>query len=397
MCISIKDKVTIRKKRMRFSAFFLFFSFFVVWFILLSTDTEYNMNQQIARGYITRNAIFFEMHDPTRVDAVAFSITSENIDLYSDSNGVIELDLSVGEAENRDYIFSNEVLSNGLTKVENIFNSLDGNYLVAIHDGELRGVLFRGDVTCPPVIEGRFFEEYECLSRDNLAVVGSDFLDDVYFKNNERFIQYNDKEYKVIGIVGIATSSTLDSMIFVNIGSLSPEKQLNKRYYIDGNNSMETIYSEMNENSLDLFGLELDRLDMPITLIDSASGGMYLKSYIKIIMVLFFIFLFFSTIIQNYKRQQLKIAIMSLVGVSFNKSFIIYGKHFLVSSLMGIICGFVVDVILIGYRIFALPFSFLWKYVILIFGAEILMFVGLIFVIAAGIKCINIGEVMKKA
>ncbi len=43
----------------RFSAFILFFFMSFLPFFFLGIDAEYNLNQQIDRGYISRNAVFF--------------------------------------------------------------------------------------------------------------------------------------------------------------------------------------------------------------------------------------------------------------------------------------------------------------------------------------------------
>ena len=46
--------------------FILYFSIILISFFFWGSDKEYNLNQTIARGFISNDAIFFEIHDPSK-------------------------------------------------------------------------------------------------------------------------------------------------------------------------------------------------------------------------------------------------------------------------------------------------------------------------------------------
>ena len=46
-----------------FLVVFIYFAVLVVGFVFACTDAEYNYNQQIARGFITKDAVFFDLDD----------------------------------------------------------------------------------------------------------------------------------------------------------------------------------------------------------------------------------------------------------------------------------------------------------------------------------------------
>ena len=58
---------------------FLFFAILVVGFVFACTDAEYNYNQQIARGFITKDAVFFDLDDLSyRTASITFSDDEDN-------------------------------------------------------------------------------------------------------------------------------------------------------------------------------------------------------------------------------------------------------------------------------------------------------------------------------
>ena len=203
------------------SASFIFFALMTIGVIFCATDSEYNLNQTIARGYISRNVIFFEIHDPTRPrtnSAVKVNEEGEVENGVAYDGDAIIVDATVGKPEDPDFVLNNDIIDGGLTRMETLLSSGGDNYIAAIHQGELRGIFYKGNITIPPLVRGRYFTEKECLSRDNLAVIGSDFLESSFSKNGKEYVVYNEKEYEVIGVTGISNASSLDHLIMVNMG-----------------------------------------------------------------------------------------------------------------------------------------------------------------------------------
>lgn len=330
----------------------LFMSFLVAGYIFICTDAEYNMNQQIARGYITRDAVFFEFDDPSHAEAFLMAVTDETND---------EEVVYGGEASDPDFVLTNKILDTGETAVEKLLSSYEGTYFSALHRGTMRGVYYRGDIITPPVIEGRFLSEEECLSDKPLAVIGRDLDDQVYKENGVDLIDYLGKKYEVIGRVGLSGRSAVDSIIFVNLGSLTPEEQLDGIYYIDSAFSNENVYQKAQPLANELFGCGLKLHDLPMAYIDVVAGGMYMKTYLKVIVSALMLFAFNNVMTQYNLRQKMKISVMKLCSVSFSKIFKAVCKNYIFDSLLGIGLGSFVLFILVYKGVFSLPMSYIYS------------------------------------
>lgn len=331
------------------SSLVLFFAFVFIAFFFISSDKEYNLNQQIDRGFISRDAIFFVVDDPSYRTAVYYELTPEEFEASS------SFDLSPIEAEDPDYVMLNPVGEDGLTRIESLLSAGSDNYFSAIHTGMGRGVFYKGNVTLPPISEGRFFSQEECLSREPLAVIGDSYRDAVYLDAGMKYIDYQGQAYRVIGFTGVNHPSTLDSLIFVNLGSISPEEQLIGRYYIDSEKNIDAVYERMSETSVRLFDNSLVRLEIPVTLTDLVSGGVYLKDYLKIFVALLFVFMYFSILTQSVLQQNRMVSVMKIVGISFPKIFFKAYFPLLISGLIGILLGASIGYVLLKNHYFALP------------------------------------------
>ena len=387
-----------RGKQTLTSASFIFFALMTIGVIFCATDSEYNLNQTIARGYISRNAVFFEVQDYSKYMPNGHVKVNEDGEVENaivrDGYAII-VDATTREPVDPDFVLNNDIIDGGLTRMETLLSSGEDNYIAAIHQGELRGIFYKGNITIPPLVRGRYFTEKECLSRDNLAVIGSDFLESSFSKNGKEYVVYNEKEYEVIGVTGISNASSLDHLIMVNMGSMSQEEQKTGRIYIDGDRSMKEDYHEMEELAPQIFGVGLVRQVAPKTLIDEASGGMYLKTYLKILTGLLFLFIYLSVVVQILKRQNLKIAVMGIYGLSFGRRFISISGSVLLSSLIGLILGLIVDIVLIKVKYFSLPYDLLYKYISIFFGTGLIMIGLMALITALGMRRVNIGEVIR--
>ena len=386
---------------MLFSASFLFFALMTVGVIFCASDSEYNLNQMIARGYISRNAAFFQIHDKSRAYSNTEIIVNddgeveENYEVDPVTGGII-IDGTVGKPQDPNFVINNDIIDGGLTKIETMLSSGGDNYIAAIHQGELRGFFYKGEITAPPLVRGRFFTEEECLSRQKLAVIGKDFLEFTLWENGKEYVVYNGNKYQVIGVTGISNNSSLDHLIIVNLGGMSQDEQKTGRIYLDGDRSMKEVYIKMKDMAPGLFGVGLDRLPTPKTLIDSASGGMYLKTYLKMIMAFLFIFIYISVVIQVLKRQNLKIAVMSIYGLSFPRRFISITGNVLIFSFVGLLAGLAAVIILIKTQFFTLPFDLLYEYMTLFFVTGIIMILIMALITGLGMRRVNIGEVIRE-
>ena len=209
-------------------------------------------------------------------------------------------------------------------------------------------------------------------------------------------VVYNGNKYQVIGVTGISNNSSLDHLIIVNLGGMSQDEQAAGRLYLDGDRSLKEDFTRMQEMAPGLFNTKLDRLPTPKTLIDSASGGMYLKTYLKLIMGFLFVFIYLSVVVQVLKRQNLKISVMSIYGLSFARRFINVAGTVLLCSGIGLLLGLAADIVLIKIQFFTLPFALLYEYMTLFFATGIIMIVLMALITGLGMRRVNIGEVIRQ-
>ena len=367
--------------------FLFFFAVIVVGYVFICTDEEYNYNQRIARGYITRDALFFNIFDPSLpIAKYGGFLNGEIVGNGSsiDEDGILTFDPSPIEAADPDFVLTNPVLEDGRTAMETVLGAGSGSYFASLHRGTLRGVFFRGKRSADlPLIKGRFFTEEECLSEVPLAVVGQNVYQSCYEENGHDYLDYMEKKYEVIGVAAISGESPIDSLVFVNLGSIPAEEQIKGIFYIDSASSAESVFEEMNRKSEEVLRTTLTRRNTPVALIDIVSGGMYLKNYLKVIMVFLLIFFYGSILVMAIRFHKVKSAVLRLCGVSFRKFMGIFCKSFVFWASAGIILSALITISTIFSGLFSLPFALLWK----IFGTFLFLdlFLLILFVVISGI------------
>ncbi len=372
---------------------FLFFSILVVGFVFECTDAEYDYNQQIARGFISREAIFFDLDNLAygKAGYASFYLTAEDF-----ADGPINLEDTSAAAVDESFVLENKLQDNGQTAVETLLLSGSGSYLASLHNGVMRGVVYKGAVLPPPLLYGRFYTEEECLSDYPLAVIGSNYKDSIVTRDGKQYLEYLDRNYEVIGIVGLSADSPIDDVIFVNLGSLTPNEQLDGIFYIDCSTRNETVFSELEEQAVNLFGCGLKLRETPKAFIDVVAGGMYMKSYLKCLMILLGVIAFFNVLIQSTRRTLIEIAVMKIQGISLSKIFFKTTKEIITAFGIGMSLGVVVDVTLILIGIFTLPVKWLIQYsVIMLIAGLIMMFIWILTVLGIEWK-LNPKEVIQR-
>jgi len=375
------------------SIFLFFFAVIVIGYVFICTDEEYNYNQQIARGYISRDSLFFNIYDPSAKVARYGSISSAedgstiisgNLKVDLDDNGVLTIDGSPIEADDPDFILKNPVLKDGRTAMEAVLSAGSGNYFASLHRGTLRGVFYRGEKSVDlPLIRGRFFTEDECLSKAPLAVVGQDVYKSCFEENGREYLDYMGKKYEVIGVTAISGPSAIDALVFVNLGSIPAEEQIKGIFYIDNTSSVESVFNKMNTKSVEVLHTTLSRRKVPVALIDVISGGMYLKAYLKTFMLLLLTFFYGSILLMAVRAHKVKSAVLKLCGVSFKKFIVIFCRSYIFWAISGVILSAVITIISIFMGLFSLPFALLWRTFGTLLTLDLVLLV--LFVIISGI------------
>lgn len=126
---------------------------------------------------------------------------------------------------------------------------------------DLRGVLVKGNIKAPPIIEGRFFNENDFYKKKHLAIVGSKQKERMFKKNSSTYIDIGGYPYEVIGIVGSKEKSLLDYTIYVNLDSFSEIDNNEGLFHLDGiaddtvQMSLEELKSNINIINLSKYGI----------------------------------------------------------------------------------------------------------------------------------------------
>ena len=372
----IKVFDSLKCRRTDYIVMLLFFALLIVGFVFACTDAEYEYNQQIARGFISREAVFFSFdnlsyQEPFYSGAIYFSELETDEPIFIDTTPKAAVDES--------FVLENKLQDNGQTAVETLLMSGSGSYLASLHNGLMRGVVYKGSVLLPPLLSGRFFTEEECLADHPLAVIGSNYKESLVARNGKQYLEYRDRDYEVIGIVGLSAASPIDDVVFVNLGSLTPSDQLNGIFYIDCSDGNERVFSELEEQSEHLFGCGLKLRETPKAFIDVVAGGMYMKSYLKILTVLLGLTAFLSVLIQSVREMSVEIVVMKIVGIRLRKVFFITMKKKLIAFAFGMISGAAVDAGLIVFGVFSLPVNWLIRYgTIMIAAGFVLMIIWIL-------------------
>ena len=336
----------------RFSAFILFFFMSFLPFFFLGIDAEYNLNQQIDRGFISRNAVFFtfELNQDNRSQIIQGK-TEEEV------QALIEAIESQDSLESQPVVLpDNQYGENGLTDIETILSSGGSDYFAAVHTGQGRYVYYSGKAMSPPLLEGRFFTSDECLSREPMAVIGKDFKNQIFIEDGTEYIYLDGLMCKVVGISGIAQDSTIDSIYFINLGAVSPDQQVG-RYYVDGDKDLTSVFENIQLVSSDQLQIPMRKLDLPMTFTDAVTGDVYLKTYLKAVVALLLIFIYLSILSQALSAERRKIGILKVVGISTRNVSMRVHWPLLAWGASGILLTFLAGGIFVWINYFALPQS----------------------------------------
>lgn len=126
---------------------------------------------------------------------------------------------------------------------------------------DLRGVLVKGNIKGPPIMEGRFFNKNDFYENKHLAVVGNKQRERMFKKDSITYIDIGGYPYEVIGIVGSNEKSLLDYTIYVNLDSFSEIGNNAGLFHLDGisdyvvETSLQKFKSDINIINLSKYGI----------------------------------------------------------------------------------------------------------------------------------------------
>jgi len=261
-------------------------------------------------------------------------------------------------------------------QLKKIYDQLENSILfkeISIND-DIRGVLFKGNIDPPPMLQGRFFHENDFFNHQNVAVIGRDYTRFLEQNGDEYSITISDQVFKVIGIIGIEKGSNLDQMILVNLDSVNEIRSA--VYALDGKNKLQikktynTLRHYFNSNNINLY-----------IILREKTGIKRLLQYEKNnIFIYFFIFISFllssiSVILSWFEKIKVQIDVQRLIG--YRNKIIIYEivkRHLILVNLSYFIALFVI-LILSTNSIIPTYFSLLniYAYLIIIITSTIIV------------------------
>ena len=70
-----------------------------------------------------------------------------------------------------------------------------------------------------PMRQGRFFKASDFYKDNYVCVIGKDRINETYKKDNKRYLNINNKDYQVIGVLGYEKATLYDSYVFINMST----------------------------------------------------------------------------------------------------------------------------------------------------------------------------------
>ncbi len=329
-----------------FSATLLFFCMPFALFFFVCTSSEYNYNQKIDRGFLSVQAKFYTLSDTEGM--------TSNPDL-DEQEAVLDL-VSTG-------------------------NSKDA-YFLCVQDTIVRAAYFQGDIEVPPVTSGRFFSHEESLSDKPLAVVGGNHISEIWVdaKTKLQMITVLGNNYQVIGVVGFQGETTLDDLIYVNIGSLSLEQICNARMYIDaGANQIDEICGNISSNAAQKLGVTMSEIDMPKAATDVISGGVIMSDILGPTVLIFLFLTYLCMFVLLLRSERQRIATLLLIGFSPAKSAFHVIRPQLIFGTAGVLLSAITGCVLTFFGVFRLPVQTEITYAFLCGGIGLIMLLGWLF------------------
>lgn len=313
------------------ACFLIFFCIPFITAFYSCTTKEYDLNQQIDRGFISRNAVFFSFQSTTSNLTTPVGNDAVSTTVNTDESGSIMDTIQLAENE---------------------------TYFIASQQQTTRAVYYQGKPELPPLLSGRFFTSEECLSNQKLAVIGKNQVEKTWQDTDSKktYIDLMDKTYEVIGIAGLSTASTIDELAFVNFGSLSSDQQKSGRFYLDGaSGKTEEYYSQVvnKANRLGISGLH--GIDMPSTSTDIIAGGVFMANILQIVIFSFLVGASVCMLVLFLLSNRQRISVYLLNGYPYVFTATRIFSPCLISGLVGIAAAGLSLVILGKINFFALP------------------------------------------
>ena len=143
------------------------------------------------------------------------SVLNKLNSFYTESRVSIEFNGQINISEIKEMLL-------GLCIDENIILSYANGSDTDLAGNTSQGLYFNGEFNPNfNILEGRMLNKDDMQSNEKLAVVGADFYDLIYSKNNEKYITLQNNEFKVVGVIGESNNKiTYNNLVLYNLQSI---------------------------------------------------------------------------------------------------------------------------------------------------------------------------------
>ncbi len=331
------------------TCFLLFFCITFISSFYYGTTVEYDYNQKIDRGFISRDALFFSVRE------ISIEETDpEFVEISSISNSDMTQPSATSVSSEETEFALNELLQ--ICSGENV--------ILSSQTKNFRAIYYTGNTELPPLVSGRFISSEESLADTKLAVIGKNLKKDTWVDESTKktFITAFDQPYEVIGVIGMESVSTIDDLVYVPFGSLSGEAQISGRFCLDGDaDSIRKIFTSYSDLLNGNGTYQASEIIMPATATDVVAGGIFLADILQVIIYLFLAATYGCVLMFFLLSILQKTSVMLLQGFS---NFYIVKKiisPILCAGSMGILASMLIYFIIWRGGVFALPSTYFFS------------------------------------
>jgi len=331
------------------ACFLLFFCITFISSFYYGTTVEYDYNQKIDRGFISRDALFFSIRE--------MSSEEHNLDM-SDTSSISNSDMTQPSATN----ISSEETEFAINEL--LKSCSGGNVFLSSQISNSRAIYYTGNTELPPLVSGRFFSSEDSLATVKIAVIGKNLQNDTWVDESTKktFITAFDQPYEVIGVIGMESVSTIDDLVYVPFGSVSGEAQISGRFCLDGDaDSIREIFTSYSDLLNGNGTYQASEIIMPATATDVVAGGIFLADILQVIIYLFLAATYGCVLMFFLLSILQKTSVMLLQG--FSNFYIVKRiiSPILCSGCMGILASMLVYFFFWRGGVFALPSTYFFS------------------------------------
>lgn len=265
---------------------------------------------------------------------------------------------------------------------------------IGLNPGAFSGkaIYFNSDKKVKPnMISGKYFDNKDCVSEDPLAIVGKDVLKTTKEIDGQRYFEYENVKYKVIGVMGYENRKSLCDLSF--IVNLNGYIKNTKSFTAQGNYLIDSLNDK--KETPNIFIDKLKKIDKNINVKNLDSNVGLLSNFIHeginvsiiFIVVIFLIFInVFNITLQWIDSKKKSIGIKkALGGTNFKISLEIITEYQLL-ALISYIIGTLLYMAIIKLRlisIFNADLYLLSSFITFIFSSVIAFLTSLFAIIRA--------------